>query len=197
MALNNVPLTGQSLGVTRVPINQNFSVIDTAFSVDHVSYNTSGQGKHNQVTLPVQAGAPTFATGDNGIYNLALSGVNEIYLHKQSAAGTKEIPMTASILDTVANPAAYSGGYTWLPSGIFLNWGRPTSLGGIVTVTMANPPPNGIINVLVSPFSATGGVTQITQVSLQNIISNSQFSVNLGVNGAVATATFTYLVIGY
>ena len=41
MALNNVPLSGQSLGVTRVPINQNFSVIDADFSVDHVAYNTT------------------------------------------------------------------------------------------------------------------------------------------------------------
>lgn len=197
MSLNNVPLSGQSLGVTLNPINQNFSVIDTDFSVDHVPYNTSGEGKHNKVTLPVQASSPVFAAGDNGVYNLALSAVNEIYLHKQSAAGTKEIPMTASILSSNAAPAAYSNGYTWLPSGIYLAWGRPASLGGLVTVTLPNPPPNGIINVIVSPFNGAGGVTQITYVSLQNIISNSQFTVNLGINGAPVSAVFTYLVIGF
>ena len=63
MALINVPLAGQSLGITRDPVNNNFSTINSAFLVDHVEYNTAGQGKHNKVTFPVQGGAPAFTAG--------------------------------------------------------------------------------------------------------------------------------------
>src|SRR5690242_15107106 len=98
MALNNVPLPGQNLLVTRNPINQNFSVLDTTFAVDHVTYNLSGGGKHNKVTFPVQNPAPTFTGGDLGLYAFLNPGTgkNELYIHKVTGATTAEIPMTAS-----------------------------------------------------------------------------------------------------
>lgn len=194
MALNNVPLTGQSLNVTKVPINQNFSVIDTAFSVDHVSYNTTGQGKHNKVSFPLQAVAPVFLAGEEGLYNVALGGVSELYVHKQSAAGTKEIPMTASTLST-STPGSAVGGWTWLPSGYYETWGSGNG-NGLTTVTLTTPPPNIMSNVIVCPF-ANATVFVNLQIRLVNIISRSQFRVFVSVNGVAASGGFSFRVIGY
>jgi len=88
MALNNIPLAGQSLGTTRAPINQNFSVIDAAFQIDHVDYNIAGQGKHNKVTFPVQGSAPAFTVGDIGLFNLAVGGTNELNITNSSGVTT-------------------------------------------------------------------------------------------------------------
>ncbi len=128
MALNNVPLTGQTLGVTRVPINQNFSVINAAFLVDHVEYNTAGQGQHNQVTFPVQMAMPAFGAGVNGLYNLndATTTKNEVYVHKQNVASSIDVPFTASILGTAA-VASITEGWSYLPSGVLLKWGLLTA----------------------------------------------------------------------
>ena len=63
MALNNVPLAGQTLGQTQAPINQNFAVIDTAFQVDHEDYNTTNQGMHNRVSFLTQSPVPTPIVG--------------------------------------------------------------------------------------------------------------------------------------
>ena len=126
MALNNVPVAGQSLGASRDLINQNFSVINTAFSVNHVPYNdgSGNQGKHAEVQFPVQSAIPAASAGDISLYNklpaapYPLTATNELFLIK--ADGTTNIPITASHQATA--------GWTYLPSGIILKWGTTTRI---------------------------------------------------------------------
>ena len=68
MALNLVPNAGQNLAITRDPIRNNFNTIDTAFSVNHVSYGLAGQGKHNFVSMPVQAAPPVTAAAEMALF---------------------------------------------------------------------------------------------------------------------------------
>ncbi len=128
MALNNVPLTGQTLGVTRVPINNNFSVIGSTFEVDHVGYNLTDQGKHKQVTFPSQGSALFFAAGEIGLFNQNASptGINDIWLARGTAAA---YPMTG--YKTVGVGA--TNGWTYLPSGLKIVWGTGSMVGPAVT----------------------------------------------------------------
>lgn len=114
MALNNVPNPGQTLVVTRNPINQNFSTINAAFLVDHVEYNLSGQGKHNKVTFPNQLAAPTFTNPEIGLYNFVspVTTINELFIRNSSGVTT---PITAS--------AQTANGWSYLPSGLLIKWG--------------------------------------------------------------------------
>ena len=91
--MNNVPLTGQTLGVTRVPINNNFSVIGSTFEVDHVGYNLTDQGKHAKITMPSQGAVPSFSAGEIGLFNqnAAPTNINDIWLARGAAA---PYPMT-------------------------------------------------------------------------------------------------------
>lgn len=203
MALNNVPLSGQTLNDTRVPINQNFSVIDTAFSIDHVDYNAGGQGKHAKVTLPVQAGAPAFAGTDNGFFNLlyATSTKQEIYVHKQSGAGTANIPFTASTLSANAAPASNAGMWTFLPSGLLLKSGSSIDLaGGLIQVTPTGGPNfTQILSVIIGAYSNTSTGDLNFAVRLVDINSANTFRVYISSRTSTGAAPggFQFLAIGY
>jgi hypothetical protein len=182
MALNNVPLAGQSLGVTRNPINTNFNTINADFLVDHVEYVTGGAGKHNKVTFPVQAAAPGFLGGEEGLYNLlyATTTKNELFVHKQINAGTTDIPFTASKMSNNTFPASENG-WSYLPSGLLVKWGSmapaAVNVNGVFAVTVnalsGGPLFQQVFQVMVTPFDDFGGV---------NVGSNFYCSVSGGIN---------------
>lgn len=205
MALNNVPLTGQSLGVTKVPVNQNFSTIDTTYSVDHVTFNNATNvGFHNKVTLVQQSVAPAISLPNTGFWSQLNSTTNqpETWVAAVVAAGLKSYPLTASILSTVAAPAAFSSGWTYLPSGILLKWGTgnvlaPPGPGTITFPTGANIPAfNTVISVMLSANSAAGdpnSMVYLTSVGATNftVYATPRISTGPGQCG------FQYLAIGY
>ena len=168
--LNNVPLTGQTLNQTRNPINQNFSVIDTAFSVDHVPYNepSGNQGQHNKVTFPVQSPAPNFPAGDLGLFNATFppTSVNELFVRKDSGTA---YPMTSSNNSSV-------NGWTYLPSGLLLQWGVST----VTTFTVVfDRPFASVYNAQIAifdPTGTTGNTSVITALSNTQISAKSTFN---------------------
>lgn len=194
MALNDVPQAGQTLALTQPLIRTNFSTIDSAFSVDHVSYNLSGQGKHNKVTFPVQGSTPTFLAGEVGLYNFLdpVSGVNQLYF--TNAAGTT-YPVTAS-----QRQAFISGGngYTTLPSGITLQWGTSVANANSVTVVPTIIPyTNSIMSVQLTQFTVTNVFTavspQLTTIAPFGFMGNTNFNVNN--NGA--QVQFMWFTVGF
>lgn len=126
MTLNNVPLSGQTLGNTRVPINQNFVTIDTAFQVDHVPYVTSGQGKHNKVTFPNQTSTPTFVASEMGMFNQLKNPTprQDIWIIRGDDTGNP-YPMTGYNNKSPASSAP-TNGWTYIPSGMIMAWGTAT-----------------------------------------------------------------------
>jgi hypothetical protein len=198
MALNNVPLTGQSLGVTRVPINQNFSVIDTAFSVDHVDYNDPNQGKHNQVTMPVQASPPTTAGGEIALFSQtsALTAVPEMAWERQSNGTVVEF--TSAILAAT--------GWSRIPSGLLLKWGTGNTVAspaGPTTITFptgANIPAfTTIFSIQITTAYTNTGDSPNGFVRLNNFVtpwtSFTVFGSPRSSSGQSAIA-FQYLAIG-
>jgi hypothetical protein len=191
MALSNVPLTGQNLNVTKVPINNNFSVIDTAFLQDHVDYNASGQGKHTRVTFVDNPGA-TFLTGEIGLFNKTDVPTNrpDIWLTRGTAA---PYPMTGYMLGGTNN----GNGWSYLPSGLKMAWGRSTTGGGSsVTLTytaeLVNFPGFTTVNAfpIVSRI-ASGAATNF--VSLTNY-TQTTFQVTASAGGT--GVQFAWFVIG-
>ena len=186
MALINVPLASQSLGQTNASIRGNFSVIGAAFIVDHVDYNTSGQGKHNQVTFPVQGAQPTFLTGEEGLY-----------VHKQLVAGTVDIPFTASKMSNYAF-ASCNSGWSYLPSGLLIKWGS----------IAANSPAISVNTTTISGGPAfqqvfTVMVTSVDTGTATNFICGQRSAVDLGTGIFTAwcannngSTSINYLVIG-
>ena len=186
--LNQVPQAPQTLGVTQPLILQNFQTIDAAFQVDHVPYTTPGQGKHNQVTFPVQAMAPTFTGTDSGLYSTmdSFSGVTQIFVVPPGpvSPGTP-VPMTAASLTTQ--------GYSYLPSGLLMQWGQSTvSGGGTTPVVFPKAFPNAVLNIMVCPVSVNTPVGNFISVNSMNITTTG-FQILNGNTGVNKTANWIAL----
>ena len=198
MALNNVPLAGQTLGQTQAPINQNFSVIDTAFQVDHEDYNTTNQGMHNRVSFLAQSPVPTPLSGIVQLYSQVSSITSQpelVFAHQLGSTA----PTAAQIVEFTsagwANP-----GWTRLPSGILLKWHSGISMASLATVTIdlnadiaGSPNYTNVYAVFNSTTTATSYNTIV------DITSITGTTVVFGINGVVRPPsgfTIAYLAIG-
>lgn len=207
---SNVPLAPQKLSASQPIMLGNFGAIQTVIQVDHVDFNTSDQGKHERVSLPVQSPAPTFAAGEVGLYSFlnTRTAKNELYVNKLNQVTTTQIPATASILSVTSAPTPNSTGWTYLPSGILMKWGSAT-----VTSTSGFPvqvvtfPASANIPVFSSIFSmqitvsTSGSVDNNKFVILQSFaLGGTTFAViavdRSSLVTSYATATFQYLAIG-
>jgi len=183
--LIDVPLSGQTLGQTRVPIRTNFTVISDAFQVDHVAYNASGQGKHKWVTFPVQTQATAQAAliyPDIGLYSAlyATTGINELFF-RNSGNVVPDVPMTARL---------YAGnGWTYLPSGIIIQWGVIATGANPSPVTFPIAFPNACFKVVASATDpGTGGAVGAANPTTVGFSARAQSGA--AVNGS-------YIAIGY
>ena len=194
---SNIPQPTDQLNISQVDLLDNFSAISTYLDVNHVPFGSSDAGKHAFITFPVQTIAPSFATGEEGLYNkvYATTTESELWVHKQyNGVSTVDIPFTASTLSSSA-PVSGAGGWTYLPSGIYITWGSIT-VNGNTTITLANPPPSQILSVQLTPITGSSSFVD-AQVVLNAIVSNSQFTVVGTINGAASNITVGYLVLGY
>jgi len=206
--LNTVPQSTQSLGQTQSLILANFATINTAFGINHVTYNdgSGNQGKHSFLELVVQAAAPTFAAAETGLFNkvpaapFPLTAKQETFIHNQAFSGAVDVPMSASTLST-STPASGTGLWTYLPSGIVIFSGNGTGT-GLTTVTFGGagmPVLTQILNVMVC--RSTNGSTSDTNtdVAFVDIVAVNQFRVYISTRTTTGSATgsFRYTVFGY
>src|ERR1044072_9370220 len=137
----DIPTTGQKLGNTRAPINSNFQAISEALAVDHFDFNLSDVGKHKWVRLPSQSsGIP--ATAANELMLVAKS--NNLFLRQQNTSTDIQIAMgnvTGTDLTRIGSSSNYigaiTGGWTFLPGGLILNYGFKTAPGTPGSITYA------------------------------------------------------------
>jgi hypothetical protein len=199
MALNNVPLASQTLSDTQFPINQNFSVINTAFSTDHVSYNSSGQGQHNKISFPIQNPVPSPQVGIVQLYSQlsALTGQPELVFTHQSGSSA---PAAAQIVEFTsagwANP-----GWTRLPSGILLKWHAGINFASMSTVTVnlnsdiaGSPNFTNVFAVFPSTTNASAKYNNI--IGIQSITGFVVIFAQFGIANPPANTTIAYLAIG-
>ena len=160
MPLVNVPLSGQTLGETQAPINSNFNTISTVFTADHVDYTAPGAGFHNTITFPLTnpytapvtnatVAIPGFAANQVGLYsaptvspvpvsnaNAPMLSTQDIWLQRGEATlGNQPIPITAYNFSTSAS------GWTYLPSGLLMQWGVGTVSQNSLNVSVVYPIP--------------------------------------------------------
>lgn len=209
MALNNVPLAGQTLLFTRDLIQENFADINTGFAQDHVAFGIANAGKHQAIHLVNQTNAPAAPiTGANemGLYSAVslFDGAPALYVKRQnSAANVNGIDFTSY--------GNGQNGWCQLPSGIILRWGTVTSNGAIafnVAQTHVYPAGVGQIAFSVGVFSvqittkatgtASGDNYNTFAQPLDWTTSFLQFTylASQRTNNATRQTTFTYLAIG-
>jgi len=205
MTYTVLPNSGQSLGVTRVPINTNFSLIQSVFAQNHVGFNSgANSGKHKFVQMPAQASSPGTAAAETAIYSrTALLGVsNETNLYWQfpnTAATGPDVVMTRFI-----TPVLALNGITFLPGGLILQWGtvalnaNPTSTNVTFPVTF----PNNVFNIIVSmsrdsSISTTGQQVYVVNAPVGPNIPPSTAGFVLQQSSSAANNLASWMAIGF
>lgn len=179
-----LPNAGQSLGQTRADIRENFNIIQDAFGRNHVSLNdgTPGnRGKHNFSEYVAQGSTPTIIAGECATYGRNFGGVTQLTFTQDGTGNvyqlTRVIPASVARFSTNTNyTGTQSGGWTFLPGGMLLQYGSKTSPGaGSSSITF----PVAFTN---APYSI--------QLTPRNDGSHSAFTYYL--DGAPTNTSFNY-----
>ena len=123
----NMPQGTQTLAQTQQPINDNFSVINSTISTNHVPLTdgtAANRGKHNLVVMPVQAAGPVTGATETAIYTKSLAGTPTVYFRKNNS-GT-EVQMTGpgpTFTAFVYNGQPALRANTFLAGGLLLQYG--------------------------------------------------------------------------
>lgn len=140
MPFVSVPNAGQSLGATRDQIRNNILDIKNSLAVNHVDLdNAPNTGKHimtNFVQISLAAQKPTTSATEVALYNdVATTG--QIYIcPPNTTQGDKKKLLTAGDISlatfgTNTNyptiVAGQDGGWTFLPGGLLLQYGKMTT----------------------------------------------------------------------
>jgi hypothetical protein len=152
----NIPNTGQSLGQTKVAIQNNFTNYNTVMSVDHVAPNDTGQGKHKHSTYVAQSSDPVNLSGEISTYSKAISGVTEQFVIRDA--------VTTAIQMTRGTPSLGTSGRTFLPGGLLLQWGQGSS-GTTINFTFSTPFNNPPYSLQVTPLAnSTSGNAAVISI---------------------------------
>lgn len=203
----NIPLATQSLGQTRQSIVDNMAILRSTIAVDHVDVNASPNGYHTVVHFENQSGNPATVAGVAELFTKTNNGTEQLFLKN----GLGNVQQLTTYVSTASNArfgtntnyqasgggnASITGGWTYLPGGLVVNYGRATTLnpGGSITVKFAVTFPTQFISVVCTPrtTSSIGGGNHDWDVS-----SPGTSGFDLVINGNYnASDTFYFWAIG-
>lgn len=209
--LSNIPLSSDALSVSQGNLLGNFQFLGAIAGISGtpVTNAINSTGGFNWVYLTVQATTPPpgsgFIAGTVSLYSALnntgsyATGRNELYLQKKNptAAGDIQIPATAF------NQIGANTGWTYLPSGIILQWDQKTSLPyGNNPITFPVTFPSACYGVIVCTQGTSGvGGDSNTFIRL-NSYTTSGFTcfasqrTALGAPSGALNAGLNYIAIG-
>ena len=176
-----VPFDGQSLSNSKPQIRSNFSVINTAFSTNHLALGAIDQGKHKFLQMPNQSAAPTTSSNESGFYAKSAQSFSNLFWRQESGGADPLKNQGAEIQLTNVLPTNASKGCTFLPGGLLMQWESKNLSGGSVGFSFTRQfTLGGIAN---NPWSIVVGLgsTPNTIISLGvsgSSVSSTGFSVN-------------------
>ncbi len=157
MTFVSTPNSGQSLGQTRDQMRTNTDLLRAAIAVNHVDLNLTDVGKHTFVEMPVQSVAPTTLSGEAATYSKNISGRSQVFFIRDAVAGS-ECALTAgdTSLPTFSTSTTYTsnntGGWTFLPGGLILQYGLRSSPGSSGAVVFPVAFTTGVYSISVSLY---------------------------------------------
>ena len=167
----NIPAaSGDTLGGTRDRIRTNFQQISDVEEINHIAFNQTGKGKHKFLQMPEtgfefdnNVTPPTTSSSEVGFY--AKKGANpaqtNLFFRGESNGFeyqlTKAISASTGTFSTnTAYVANHTGGWTFLPGGLLLQYGLRSSPGTSGTITFPISFNSAPYQVSVSLYRFTG-----------------------------------------
>ncbi|CAB4127790.1 hypothetical protein UFOVP97_40 [uncultured Caudovirales phage] len=188
----NIPQANDIISQSQPQLLANFQEINTLIEVNHATFGTPNEGKHNIVTLPVNAAPTPTLINEGSIYSKTstFTGNTELAWQRQN---------NGTVIEWTGLLAA-NAGWTRLPSGILLKWAFPAITGlnqPIVFPTSVNIPVFTNIFQVFTTCQVISGA-RITSNVIGGTVTTLGFNVDvINTNtGAGLTATVSYLAIG-
>ena len=181
-----IPTAKQPKNTTQEPLLNNFSDIDTVFSVDHVALNEADQGKHSKVTI-VPGDAPVTASDEIALYNKVFNKKPSLFL-REEGEGTEYLLFTPERIGNEEDESlAYlnSTGYTKIAGGFLLKW-------GIITKVAVGPTVQSTSYTFPTETPAGDTIPAFNGILHYNAIGISQYYFS---NVGIATISNTALTI--
>lgn len=184
------PADGDSPSIAPGQLRANFDVIKDIVEKDHQWDDTpvTNSGKHTKVRMPEQSAIPSGLTTNEGtLYTKESSSKTELYWSSENDGD--EYQMTVSItgsfsrLGTNTNYTGNNnGGWTFLPGGLILQYGRLTTPGssGAVTFPLIFPSGNAPFSIVITNERGSA------RASGYNNASSTGFSYFLETSGSTA-----------
>jgi hypothetical protein len=161
----NIPSGTVDLNQDYLNLLGNFQQLDTTFGIDHTlfSNNTAQNGYHTVIHMIPPLSTPRATPGYGELYNTVTNdGINtDTQLFFQTGMGFN-VPLTRNF-----QPALFTGGNTFLPGGIILQWGQIISAFGTNTgtATFSRPFPTKLFNVQITMTGTSGSPNLVQFVS--------------------------------
>ena len=160
--LPNIPAAGDKLVVSQGQIQGNFQTSNTVFGTDHYPFdNVSGnEGKHKQVQMPVLLAKPAgLSTGEGTLYSKTANSESQIFFNPDNSVNEYQLTRAidaefAKFAKNTPYLANSEGGWTFLPGGLILQYGKRQSA--------ANP------SAVVFPVAFTSVPFSVTATRIQN-----------------------------
>ncbi len=162
----NVPQSTDIPAQSQDQMLQNFQSIDdgtNGFALNHISYTdatVNQRGKHKFLQMPEQTVAPATAANEGALFTKELSGITNLIWRQENNGSEIQLTNIAPL------PAV--NGYSFLPGGIFIQWGLVTPAQSVSTRSVVFPTPfAAIYNIQVTGLRASSspGTTDAWVVS--------------------------------
>lgn len=184
MAYNaNIPQASDQISVSQAQLLANFQEINTYTAVDHEAFGLVDAGKHKKATFPVHAAPGAVGATEVGLYAANSGGTPELWINKTAS----QVPFTKS--------SQAATGYTYLPSGIIMQWGTALLSNAGVAVNFPLAFPVTCLNVQLTNHSDAS----TNQFLMANNLGAASFIgwATTRSGGAVANVPVYWFAIGY
>lgn len=153
--------SGDTLSASRDPIRTNFTILKDRFDENHVNLDGgAGGGKHSFLQMPNQGSAPPTAASESGFYAAAVGGVSQLHFRGETTGSPYQLTVGTSGVDpaitefgtNTAYVADHTGGWTFLPGGLIMQYGARSTPGesGVITFPRAFPTAYFVITLTMS-----------------------------------------------
>lgn len=189
--LTTAPAGTDNLSSSYKDIQNNFSVSNSVYGVDHNNFATAGpnQGFHNIVHMVATGGTPTPASLVGELYCRQITSVNLDEALYYQGGGGRPVQLTVNVTPITSSP-----GYTFLPGNMLMQWGTNTCTSG-TTITFpiaykaATPP----VSIQCTVFQNS---TNRHFVYVRSSTNTGFVTTQLDSGGAAETNTFNWVTIG-
>lgn len=185
MAYNDTPLAAEDQDVSQPLIRQNFLQANTSFGIDHYAFSdlTVNNGKHKFVHLPEQLpNGPSTAANEGTIYTKESGTITRLFWRPENTAAAGVEYQLTNINPFTSAPT----GYTFLPNGLLLIFGRTAIGSGAYSITFPNA-----LTLTANTYSVSVVTSSVAMLVSVSSVSATGFS-----GTSTAAGTLYWMAIG-